>query len=657
MERILPAYPLFVKDPNFSFWSASDLIAESEVQSWWGAEKRILGYIRTGGKTYRFLGKGFGEAAAVQTALGVTAFSTDYTFEAGGATVKLRFVSPLPPDDFGLLSMPVCYLDYEIAGADAEIALFFHRGIAYNDLPDNGVKEVRGDVVPRAGYECAFFGRKRQLPLSNHDDFAGADWGYFYAAGERARLLGAEDVGRWIGGGSAEGCGEDYLACFASSPRGVLLFGYDDLVSIDYFGDHRKGYYLEDHTIFEALDHVWAHHVLIDAQLSAFDADLRERAKPYGEEYLRILYASLRQSVASHKLIRDRAGDAVFLSKECGSNGCIATVDVSYPSMPLYLLYAPELVKGMMRPIFAFARTPAWKFPFAPHDAGTYPACCGQVYGFTRKEGTGNLRKTKFFETHFPIYMLPGELGLYDPACQMPVEECANLLVMLLACYRADGDLTFFTQNRDLAAQYADYLVRNGLYPENQLCTDDFAGHLANNLNLAVKATVGVAAYAELVSKSDEEEGKRYRGIALSFAAEIAKTAQGRAHMPLTWEGDGSTYSLKYNLVFDKLLGLGLFPAELFEKETDCYLEKLAPYGTPLDHRASYTKSDWLMWSACLTDDDAKRHKLIAALDRFLRESPDRIPFGDWYDTVTGEHLHFRARTVQGGCFILLLRH
>ena len=45
-----------------------------------------------------------------------------------------------------------------------------------------------------------------------------------------------------------------------------------------------------------------------------------------------------------------------FVSKECHSNGCAATVDVSYPSIPLFLLYNPELVRGMMRPVFKFAR-------------------------------------------------------------------------------------------------------------------------------------------------------------------------------------------------------------------------------------------------------------------------------------------------------------
>jgi hypothetical protein len=60
------------------------------------------------------------------------------------------------------------------------------------------------------------------------------------------------------------------------------------------------------------------------------------------------------------------------------------------------------------------------------------------------------------------------------------------------------------------------------------------------------------------------------------------------------------------------------------------------------------------MWVAALTEDENKRAVLVNALDRYLRETPDRVPFGDWYFTDDGKYRHFRARTVQGGCFILL---
>ena len=91
------------------------------------------------------------------------------------------------------------------------------------------------------------------------------------------------------------------------------------------------------------------------------------------------------------------------------------------------------------------------------------------------------------------------------------------------------------------------------------------------------------------------------------------------------------------------------------EEETDYYLTKSEKYGVPLDSRAKYTKSDWLMWSAALTEDTEKRKRFVDMLARFLRETEDRVPFSDWYDTETGRYITFRNRTVQGGIFMLLL--
>lgn len=666
IERILPAYPLFVKDPNFSLWSTTEELNKSNVQSWWGEEKNIYGFLKTGGETYCFLGNAedfapCGVKSAEQTSLCVTAFTTEYAFQAGKARLKLRFVSPLLPSDLEMISQPVCYLAYETEGdPHAEISLFCSRRLAYNEgASENG---VRGGVAGLSGFEIAFMGLKRQRFLSNNGDGIGADWGYWYLAGEKAYLLDGTDLSAYLAGGlkAFANAGEErYLGAVNGAGKGVFLLGYDDIVSIDYYGDFRKGYYLQSHTIFDALQDVWKNYPQIDKKLSAFDGGLQEQAKPFGSDYLPVLYASLRQSISSHKLVKDGEGKILFLSKECDSNGCIATVDVSYPSVPLYLLYNPELVKGMMRPILKFAEMPVWNYDFAPHDAGTYPHCCGNVYGLSTEKNKymGNLLKEGNEETWFPLYLLPEGFSAYDLKYQMPVEECANLLVMWFACYRRDGDISFFADHFSLAEKWVEYLVKFGLKPENQLCTDDFAGHLKNNLNLAIKATVGIASYAELLKGMGKDaESKKYRKIAEEFASEITALGKKYPHLPISWDEDGKTFSLKYNLAFDKILHLGLFPQELLEREVDCYLEKADPFGTPLDHRERYTKSDWLVWVASLTDDGAKRDKLIGYLGKYLKESPTRVPFSDWYRTDEGGFIHFRARTVQGGCFMLLLK-
>ena len=664
-DRKLPAYPLFVKDPNFSLWTTAEELNSVNVTSWYGAEKKIYGFIKTNGKTYCFLGnaadfKNCGVKKAEQLHIGVTAFTTDYEFKAENACLKVSFVSPLLPDDLNLLSMPVCYMNYEVIGDDnAEISLFVNRRISYNDISENSDKRVKGGVMPLKSFEAAFIGLKRQLPLSNAHDTIGADWGWWYLSGESAYILDEVDLSAYLSANLTDfsNFGEEkYIGSLNRSKSGIVMIGFDEGISIDYFGEYLKGLYLSENDITDALRFVYKDHADIEQKLNAFDVHLKKDSKDYGAEYLNVLYASLRQSVAAHKLVKDKNGELLFLSKECGSNGCLATVDVSYPSMPLYLSYNPELVKGMMRPILKFARMPIWKYDFAPHDCGIYPFCTGQVYALKGNGGKyhGNYAGNSYVETSYPVYLLPPEFDAYDFDSQMPVEECANMLIMFEALYKFGGERDLFLKNDELCEKWVEYLVKYGLKPDVQLCTDDFAGHLRNNLNLAIKAVIGIACYAEL--KDDE----KHRQIAKDYAEKISAFILEFDHSPLTWDSGDETFSLKYNFAFDKIFGLGLFKQSLLEREVDYCLTRIKKFGIPLDSRKEYTKSDWLMWLARLTDNKEKRNKIIAAVNRFLTESPNRVPFSDWYDTVGGEAINtsyykFVARSVQGGCFILLI--
>lgn len=661
--RLLPAYPLFVKEPNFSIWQTSDTLNGANVSAWFGEEKSMYGFAKVDGETYCFLGdcaawRKFGVKDAEQISLNVTSFTTDYVFKLGKSKLYLSFVSPLLPTDAELVSMPVCYVNYRIENAsDIEISLFVGQDVAYNKNKELCLdRTVRNAVFNCVDFQTAFLGLKRQMYLSNNEDLCGADWGYWYVAGEKAYALASEDMENYLSGNCAEfgNAGEfKYVAAVNRSLKGVIMLAYDDVVAIDYFGNFRKGLYLQKHGILDALRYVYSNSEKIDARLGEFDADLKRRADNVSNDYYGIAAASLRQSIAAHKLISDEDGNLIFLSKECGSNGCIATVDVSYPSTPLYLLYNTELVKGMMRPILKVARMPVWQFDFAPHDAGTYPYCCGNIYGLNGENKYSRVFKDKFGQLHAPYYNFTDDFCLYDSKYQMPVEECANMLIMFGACSHFDGDAKFFAEHFDLAQKWVKYLVECGLKPDNQLCTDDFAGHLKNNLNLAIKAVVGIACYASLCEKIGAD-GSQYMQTARKYASEIEKFCANYPYSPLTWDG-GDTYSLKYNLLFDKVLGFGLFSQEFYRKETDCYISKLNKFGVPLDSRKTYTKSDWLVWAAALTDDADKRGLLLRSVKVFLEESPARVPFSDWYDTLDGSQCAFQARSVQGGCFAPLL--
>ena len=237
----------------------------------------------------------------------------------------------------------------------------------------------------------------------------------------------------------------------------------------------------------------------------------------------------------------------------------------------------------------------------------------------------------------------------------MPVEECGNMLIMTAAAMLAGASEKQAKKNFSLLKKWVKYLEKYGLKPSNQLCTDDFAGHLANNANLAIKALAGLEAFSVVCKRLGKDAlAQEYRKKAEKFAEDF-KAIVGEGIMPLAYGMEGS-YSLKYNILFDKLFGFSLIGQDVCERETSYYIQKNERCGVPLDTRRDYTKSDWILWCAALTDERGKAEALYAPVLTYLAESSSRKPFGDWYDTKTGLIEHFFNRTVQGGIFAPLLK-
>jgi hypothetical protein len=293
--------------------------------------------------------------------------------------------------------------------------------------------------------------------------------------------------------------------------------------------------------------------------------------------------------------------------------------------------------------VLEFADMPVWEFDLAPHDVGRYPNATGQVYG---KKADPNVPVGRG-DTHLPYYLLPKGSDVYGLRNQMPVEECANMIIMMYSAVYYGASDVLCKKYRHHLDKWVKYLLEYGEDPGEQLCTDDFAGHLAHNVNLAFKAIMGVAAYARIVG--DESYMDKARAMADSV---LAKTGTN-GNTPLTPTGEG--WSMKYNLLWDRVLGFNILPEEFYKNEISSYIPKINKYGLPLDSRCARTKSDWLCWVAAMADNKAERDALIAPLARYLKETSTRVPFSDLYDTKTGDYIAFIARSVQGGIFALML--
>ena len=315
------------------------------------------------------------------------------------------------------------------------------------------------------------------------------------------------------------------------------------------------------------------------------------------------------------------------------------------------MLYNTEYVKGMLRPIFRFADCDVWTYDFAPHDVGRYPYAWGQVYGRSDEENKRFRSENQF--VYPPYYMYPSGSNVYGLRDQMPVEECGNMLIMTAMVCRMEQNVSFALPYMETLKKWREYLIRYGADPGEQLCTDDFAGHLSHNTNLSVKAIMGIEGYAQIAALAGEkDEAKKYHKIAADMASDWEKRAKADDHYQLVFgEGKKDTWSLKYNLIWDKLWKSGLFLDEVYEKELAYYKKKANRYGTPLDSRATYTKSDWILWCAAMDNTAA----LIQPVAAYLKETTTRVPFSDWYQTDSGMYCYFIARSVQGGIFMPML--
>ena len=651
-----PAVPLVTHDPYFSIWSMADKLTDQNTKHWTGTEQPLSGLIRIDGSTYRYMGaRPHSVRAMQQVSLSVLPTHTIYIFQEAGIRLVFTFFTPALTEDLDVLSRPVTYLTWNVTAVDGKK----HDVLIYLDADpvlalDTADQEVIWSRAHAGSLTLLNAGSRDQRVLERSGDNLRIDWGYFHLAvpdGEQGLSANAADaMNSFVTSGTLPASDDLEMPKEASRNRAAhlavvfpvsvdgsgaldrhVLLSYTEEYPIEYLNRKLRPYWQRNNqTPQEMLGASEAQYAALESRGKHFDSELTEDLdRVGGKPYTQLATLAYRQTLAAHGFAADFDGTPMLFPKENFSNGCISTVDVLYPSAPFFLFFNPALLEAQLKPVLEYAALPRWKWPFAPHDLGTYPLADGQVYG-------------------------GGERTEED---QMPVEESGNMLILLAALGQEQGTWHLAQQYWPQLTKWAEYLRLKGLDPENQLSTDDFAGHLAHNANLSIKAIEALAAYGEIARGLGKDDvANDYSGAAKEMAKKWEQMDRDGDHYKLAFDKPG-TWSQKYNLIWDQLLHLNLFPANVRQAELAFYMQHLNRYGLPLDNRADYTKLDWELWTATLADNPGQFENLVTPIAKWVNETPARVPLTDWYDTRTGKQMGFQARSVVGGVYIKALKN
>ena len=643
-----PAVPLVTFNPFLSVWSEADKLTDKNTQHWTHREHSLASLIRIDGKTFRLMGaEPVSVPAFNQVSVKVLPTRSIYEFEEAGVHVTLTFLTAALPHDLEVFSRPLSYITWNVHsvdGASHEVSVY---SSASSELVVNNVNELVEWSRVKAGTLTALrVGTQAQKILGSSGDDHRVNWGHAYVAAPSSQSISAIGANNILLEGFVRN-GKLPAKDDAPKPRAVndqtpvmafvfdlgpvqsktierqVIVAYDEVYAIKYFGKNLRPYWRRNGQEPAGLLQVASkEYPSILTRCVKFDQDLMaDLVKAGGTRYAQITALSYRECVAACGLAADANKQPLYFTKENTSNGDIATVDVFFPMDPIWILLSPALAKATLVPILSYSASSHWKFPNAPHDLGTYPIARGTDDG-----GEG-----------------------------MPVEESGNMLILCDAVAQAEGNADFVTPWWPKLTQWAKYLEQYGLDPEEQLCTDDFMGHLAHNANLSIKAILGLAAYGDLCRlRGDKINAEKYKQLAKVDAEHWIKVADDGDHYRLAFDKP-NTWSQKYNLVWDRLLGLNIFPAFVAQKEIAHYKKVMQQYGLPLDSRTKLSKTDWSIWCATMTENQADFETIVSPAYDYFNQTTVRDPLADSYQTNNLKSGGMHARPVVGGFFIKML--
>jgi hypothetical protein len=677
-----PAAPLAVRGPYLSTWLPSATLPGTWQQFWDGHTTAMGGIARIDGTSYQFMGDpgiiltvpdgNYGTPTTVedfqfalqQTLLEVTPTRSIFTMEGGGIELTVEYFSPVEPGDLRRQSIPLSYVQVSAQSTDGQP----HDVQVYADISGEWCSGDDSQVITWTPARVTSGSQTLQVwtvqlqteqvltELDQQAAWGTMVWaapvstGFSYQSGQDVVVR-----GQFVSNGALADTNDTnyrpisddwpvfgFCVDLGQVSGGVvsvpLVIGQVRTPAVSYMGQDLQPLWTSYFASWQdMLGFFFADMAAAQGRADSLDREITNDAQAAGgTAYAGLCAIALRQAYGGTELVAGPGGQPWAFLKEISSSGNVSTVDVLFPASPAWIYLDPGYLALLLEPVFAYAATPGWGEPYAPHDLGpVYPVASGQNGG-------------------------AGE--------EMPVEESGNMLIMTAAYLKqvpAATGQAFASKYYGTLKQWADYLVANLPDPGYQNQTDDFAGSIAHSVNLALKGITGVAAMSQIAAiTGNAADAASYHADAAQFIGYWQTHAQDPSapHLDLTYNGpDGGdgTWGTIYNGFADRLLGTGLIPSSVLAEQAAWYQSVSNLFGLPLQVPHSYAKSDWEMLTAALLSDYPIKQQLIEQVYTYANTTPSLVPFSDLYSTVTSDQVAFQARPVQGGILALLalLKH
>ncbi|KAM7186314.1 protein of unknown function (DUF1793) domain containing protein [Naviculisporaceae sp. PSN 640] len=656
-----PAVPLAVSSPYLNTWlecNGNCTLAGNWPRFWTGQIQGWAGLVAVDGDVYNWMGGPSGYKLAKQVSLEYTSTKSIFTFDIDGKIVlTVTFFTPVYPDDPARQSLQSSYLSVKAksSGSSHKVQVYmdvsgeFASGSVHNQIKWQTTMATRSN-----GRNLTFHNFKRSTPQVFKEHEQVAEWGEWYFTTGSSRDLtyqtGKDEVVRGTFANKTvlqntidtgfRNINDNWpVFAFAHDLGSVKTDEVERLFTLGLVQDQViqfagtsgqlqslpglwKSYYEDDISSVIAFYDDYDHANTVCQRL---DGEIKtDSENTAGRDYSTITTLAVRQTFGALQYAGNASHPYIFL-KEISSNGDIQTVDVIFPALPMFLYLNATLTKYLLDPLFENQEGGAYPNKYAQHDLGTFPVAEGHPKGD-------------------------------DEA--MPLEECGDMIIMTLAYAQRTGDTDYLRNHYARLAQWAQFLVEESLVPANQLSTDDFAGTLVNQTNLAIKGIIGLRAMSQIANMTSNQD--HWGNTAISYLQkwrELAVNNNANApHTTLSY-GDNSSHGLLYNIYADKLLNLNFIPQEIYDMQSSFYPTVALEFGVPLDTRHNWAKSDWQMFAAAVASDDTKK-MFVRKLASWIGRTRTNRAFTDLYQADSGDYaadnLQFTARPVQGGTFALL---